>query len=153
MAERLREAFRKAPNANTTACHRRGARDPKCRPPVRTAEDFAEARHGVINFGGQTKSVVERALGELGLKRKVTLVAPTASMLGDLIRGTDIIATMPTRLASTYHGLKHEPPPFVLPSIEYQLVWHRRNEESGRNMWLREVALNSRQVIAATETP
>ena len=127
--------------------------DPKCRPPVRTVEDFAEARHGVINYGGQTKGVAERALGELGLKRKVTLVAPTASMLGDLIRGTDIIATMPTRLASTYHGLKYVSPPFVLPSIEYQLVWHRRNEHSGRNMWLREMALNSRQAITTAEAP
>lgn len=127
--------------------------DPKCRQPVRTVEDYAEARHGVISFGGQSKSIVERALGELGLKRRVTLVAPTASMLGDLIRGTDIIATMPARLASTYHGLKHVPPPFVLPSIEYQLVWHRRNEQSGRNMWLREMALKSRQDIITVETP
>ncbi len=125
--------------------------DPNCRPPVRTTEDFAEARHGVVNFGGQTKSVVERALGEFGLKRKVTLVAPTASMLGDLIRGTDIVATMPSRLAKTYHGLKHTPPPFVLPSIEYHLVWHRRYEQSGRNMWLRKLALNSRQAVDQPE--
>lgn len=122
--------------------------DPDCRAPIGTAEEYAEARHGVVNFGGQTKSVVERALGELGFKRKISLVAPTASMLGDLIRGTDVVATMPKRLAATYHGLKHTQPPFVLPAIEYQLVWHRRYEQSGRNMWLRRMALSARQVPA-----
>ncbi len=120
--------------------------DPDFRGPITSAEEYAEARHGVVNFGGQTKSVVERALGELGFKRKISLVAPTASMLGDMIRGTDVVATMPKRLAATYHNLKHTPPPFVLPAIEYQLVWHRRYEQSGRNMWLRKIALSSRQI-------
>lgn len=122
--------------------------DPECRPPIRTAEEFSAARHGVVNFGGHTKSVVERALSELGSKRKVSLVAPTASMLGDLIRGTDIVATMPKKLAETYHGLKHSPPPIVLPAVEYHLVWHRRYEQSGRNMWFRKATLSSRQTTA-----
>lgn len=121
--------------------------DPNFRPPVETAEDYAAARHGVVNFGGETKSVVARALGELGLKRKISLVAPTASMLGDLIRGTDIIATMPLRLAAAaYRGLAHVPPPFALPALEYELVWHRRYEQSGRNTWLRKQVLASRLV-------
>ena len=121
--------------------------DAAMRPPIETAEDFAAARHGVVSFGGDTKSVVARALGELGLKRKVTLVAPTASMLGDLVKGTDIVATMPKRLAAAaYKGLSHTPPPFELPPIEYQMVWHRRYEQSGRNTWLRKQVLAARQM-------
>lgn len=122
--------------------------DPDMRAPVRTAEDYAGARHGVVNFGGNTKSVVERALSELGLKRKISLVAPTTSMLGDLIKGTDIIATMPQQLAqAAYRGLAHTPPPFVLPPIEYHLVWHRRYEQSGRNTWLRAQVLKARHAV------
>ncbi|MGR3515129.1 MAG: LysR family transcriptional regulator [Paracoccaceae bacterium] len=122
--------------------------DPNCRAPIKTTEDYAAARHGVVNFGGTTKSVVERALGELRLKRQISLVAPTASMLGDLIKGTDTIATMPSRLAvSSYDGLACVPPPFALPPIEYHLVWHRRYEQSGRNMWLREQILEARQDV------
>lgn len=121
--------------------------DPACRGPVKTAEDYANARHGIVNFGGSTKSVVARALGDLGLKRRISLVAPTASMLGDLIMGTDIIATMPSRLAvSAYKGLACTKPPFVLPTIEYHLVWHRRYEQSARSMWLRKQVLASRQI-------
>lgn len=120
--------------------------DPKRRGPIETAQEYAEARHGAVNFGGITKSVVARALNELGLKRKVSLSAPTASMLGDLIKGTDIVATMPKRLAAAaYEGLEHSPPPFFLPTVEYHLVWHRRYEQSGRNSWLRSQVLAARQ--------
>ena len=121
--------------------------DPRCRGPIRTTQDYVEARHGIVHFGGNTKSIVNRTMGEMGLKRRISLVAPTASMLGDLIKGTDIVATMPKQLAvSAYEGLAYVEPPFVLPTLEYHLVWHRRYEQSGRNSWLRE------QVLAARES-
>ncbi|MEM7718617.1 MAG: LysR family transcriptional regulator [Pseudomonadota bacterium] len=120
--------------------------DPDHRGPITTSEDYANARHGTVNFGGDTKSVAARALLELGLRRRVSVVAPTASMLGDLIKGTDIVATMPSRLAFTaYQGLAWCKPPFVLPALEYHLVWHRRYEHSGRNTWLRQQVLAARK--------
>ena len=36
--------------------------DAACREPVRTVEDYSAARHAVVSFGGNNKSVVERAL-------------------------------------------------------------------------------------------
>ena len=119
--------------------------DAACRAPVRTPEEYADARHAVVNFGGGVKSEVEKSLEALGLKRKVSLVAPTASMLGDLIKGTDIIATMPQRLADTaYSGLSQCAPPVALSDASYDLVWHRRYEHSGRHIWLRRMVMNSR---------
>lgn len=117
--------------------------DQNCRGPVETAEDYANARHGVVNFGGNVKSEVEVALAKLGLGRVVSLVSPTASMLGDFLKGTDLIATMPKRLAErTYVGLTYCKPPVTLPKIELDLVWHRRYEHSGRNRWLRQLVLS-----------
>lgn len=119
--------------------------DPSQRNPTVTAEDYAKARHGTVSFGGGVKSEVEKALARLGLEREVTLVAPTASMLGDLIRGTDIIATMPLRLVtSAYMGLAFCAPPFDLPEITYDLVWHRRYVHSGRHIWLCRLVMASR---------
>ena len=118
--------------------------DSNCRGPVLTAKDYSEARHGVAGFGGNTKSVVALALADLGLQRKVSFVAPTASMLGDFIRGTDIIVTMPSRLGdSAYSGLAQCQPPVPLPDIEYDMVWHRRFDHSGRNSWLRQLILET----------
>lgn len=120
--------------------------DPKVRGPVSSMEEYAAARHGVVNFGGGLKSEVEKSLNKIGLDRKIALVGPTTSMLGDLMRGTDIIATMPRRLAnSIYEGLAFAPPPCELPDITYDLIWHRRFENSGRNIWLRQLILSTRQ--------
>lgn len=119
--------------------------DPAFRGPIVDVQDYAQARHGSVNFGGAVKSEVEKALARVSLEREVTLVAPTASMLGDLIQGTDLIATMPMGLAKkAYRGLAFCPPPFVLPDIVYDLVWHRRYEHSGRNIWLRRLVMGSR---------
>ena len=71
----------------------------------------------------------------------------TASMLGDFILGTSLIATMPRQLSqSSYRGLAFCEPPLTLPKIRYDLVWHRRNDHSGRNMWLRQAVLDENNV-------
>ena len=127
--------------------------DPACRGPLETVQDYADARHGVAGFGGNTKSVVATALKELGLQRQIALAAPTASMLGDLILGTDIIATMPERLArSAYAGLASCVPPVDLPEIVYELVWHRRFDHSGRNSWLRDLIMSTASECSAPDT-
>lgn len=120
--------------------------DPACRGPVETLEDYIQADHGVVNFGGGLKSEIGQFLSDRGLERRVSLSAPTGSMLGDLIQGTDMVATMPRRLSDfSYGGLAHVPLPIPAPKIVYELVWHRRYEHSGRNIWLRNQILNARR--------
>lgn len=120
--------------------------DPACRGPVRSIEEYCNARHGMVSFGGDERSEIEKVLERRGLKREISLCAPTTSMLGDLIHGTDVIATMPRRLGDfTYRGLSHVVPPFPIPPIVYDLVWHRRFEHSGRNKWLRHLVLDARE--------
>ena len=127
--------------------------DPQHRDKLASIEDYTNAKHAVVDFGGTTKSVVETALGERGLSRTVSLVAPTTSMLGDLILGTDIIATMQLKLAdSIFKGLRHCPAPIDLPEVVYDLVWHRRNEHSGRNHWIRDL-IQSHQGPASEPSP
>lgn len=110
------------------------------RGPIETLEDYGQARHGVVNFGGTTKSVVALALEEANMSRRIAIVSPTASMLGHLIEGTDIVATMPKRLSqSGYSALAHAPPPIDLPHLSYDLVWHRKFEHSGRHIWFRKL--------------
>ena len=91
------------------------------------------------------KSEVEKAFAAYGYKRQVSLVAPTTSMLSEFILGTDMIATMPKTLARTsYRLLAHCPPPIELPRLTYDLVWHRRSENSGRCAWMRRLITDIR---------
>ncbi len=116
--------------------------DPSSRGPIKTEEDYVNANHVVVDFGGKSTSVVEAALSKRGIRRQISLVAPTASMLGDFIRGTSLVATMPKQLSeSSYRGLAYSEPPIYLAPIQYDLVWHSRFDHSGRNKWLRNVVL------------
>lgn len=119
--------------------------DPETRGPVLTMDDYAAASHGVVDHGSGGKSVLQDDLKRLGLKRKVTLTAPTSSMLGEFIRGSDLITTMPARMGEAVYGtLASCEPPFPLSPLAYDLVWHRRMEHSGRNQWLRDIVLAAR---------
>lgn len=118
--------------------------DPERRGPVETVEQYANAGHGVAGLGGTAKSIVQVALEQVGLQRHIAFAAPTSSTLGEFLKGTDLIATMPLRLAeSAFGGLAHCPPPLVLPDLRYDLVWHKRFEHSGRNAWIRQALLRA----------
>lgn len=115
--------------------------DPTVRGPITDVEGYYQANHAVVNFGGGVRNVVEEAFHKLGRTRNIALVAPTMSTLGNLVQGTDLIATLPRRLANVgaCHGLATCPPPVEIAPMRYDLVWHRRYENSGRNIWLREM--------------
>lgn len=120
--------------------------DPAARAPVETIEDYFAARHGVVDFGGTSKSMVDIALKPIGLQRKIAIVSPTASALAGLIEGTDLICTMPKGLSrAAYSKLAFTKAPFDLPALSYDLVWHKRFDHSGRNTWLRQLLLDARE--------
>ncbi|MEL7460256.1 MAG: LysR family transcriptional regulator [Pseudomonadota bacterium] len=126
--------------------------DPACRKPINTRTEYANARHAVTGFGGNTPSVVERALATLSLSRQIALAAPTASSLRELIPGTELIATMPRALSrGSFSNLAFCEPPIQLPPIRYDLVWHRRFDHSGRNQWLRKVVSDARKSVERAE--
>lgn len=74
--------------------------DTACRVPVRSIEEYGEARNGVVNFGANDESEVEKFLTDHCLKGEVSLSEPTASIFADLIQNTDMIVTMPRRLCN-----------------------------------------------------
>lgn len=115
--------------------------DAEMRKPPRTIKQYSAARHAVLDFGGNRKSTVALALEQQSVSRSVALTAPNAQVLGHLVKGTDLVVTMQSRLhASAFKGLAHCRPPVALPDVNFDLVWHRRANGSARSRWLREVA-------------
>jgi len=117
--------------------------DPACRPPVHIIEDFAEAEHATLDFGRAGKSTINRILEGQSLSRRVTLSAPDVAALGTLITGTRLISTMQSRLPrSTLSHLAYCEPPLYLPSQKFDLVWHRRSDNSAKSKWLRNLIMS-----------
>lgn len=112
--------------------------------PPDTIEKYGHARHAVLDFGGATKSIVNAALDDAGHTRKIGLAASNSYALAKLASGTDLIATLPKRLEATaFKGFSHIAPPFALPPVTYDLVWHRRTQDSSRHKWLRKLMMSA----------
>ena len=120
--------------------------DPDQRGPIADIDEYINAKHAMVSFGGNSKSEVEKDLSARKIGRKIVLTASSISNLASLLKGTDIITTMPESLARThFFELANAPPPFPLNSIKFDLVWHRRYDASARNAWLRSLILETRQ--------
>lgn len=121
--------------------------DPDRRAAPQTLEEYCAAEHGVLDFGGTRKSTVELALDAMSAVRNVTIAASSVVALGELIRGSKTITTMQSRLKrSAFRALSAAPPPFPMPEVFFDMVWHRRSHAAPRNQWLREIVS---QVYAA----
>jgi DNA-binding transcriptional LysR family regulator len=60
--------------------------------------------------------------------------------VGHILRGSDLIATVPERLAQHLaepFGLTYRPHPFALPEIAINVFWHAKVHQSPANQWLR----------------
>lgn len=118
--------------------------DPTARTRIRTLHDYIDARHGVLDFGGTAKSMVVKSLEKLGVKRKVHISASNSYALSRLIKGTNIIATMQSRLTNTvFSDFQFCLTPFEAARIEFDLIWHKRAEHTGRNIWLRKIVISA----------
>lgn len=116
--------------------------DPACRPPIRSLEDYAEADHATLDFGRGGKSTVDEVLHNQSLSRRIALSVPDVSALGALISGTPLIATMQSRLSrTTLNHLACCEPPLYLPPQKFDLVWHRRADNSPKIRWLRKLIM------------
>ncbi|MEM7068399.1 MAG: LysR family transcriptional regulator [Pseudomonadota bacterium] len=110
------------------------------RGPVNTVEDYCEAPHATLDFGGSAKSTIDSTLDALSMSRKVALKAPNCAALANLMKGTDCISTMQVDLRRyAMSGFDYCEPPIIVPSVNFDLIWHRRSRFSEKISWLREL--------------
>lgn len=113
--------------------------DGTMRKPIQSVEEFAAARHAVLDFGGPDHSLLEKQLDPVTQNRRVMLYASDIATLARLMKGTDLIATMQSRFhRSALAGFDRCDPPFALSEVQYDLVWHRRQTLSRRLTWMRD---------------
>jgi DNA-binding transcriptional LysR family regulator len=103
-----------------------------------TAKAFASLSHALVAPAGRPGSIVDTALGKLGLRRRVAIAIPHFIAAPAIIRDTDAVATLPERIARTMaKGLSIFEPPIALPSFTIETVWHERNHNNPAHAWLR----------------
>lgn len=102
--------------------------------------------HIVARFGKTRKpSVEEFLLTEVGLRRRVEVVAPNFGVLPYFVTGTNRIATMHRRFAEHFSQLLPltiDPLPFTLPAIRESLQWPQLNDKDPATVWLRNLLIS-----------
>lgn len=105
--------------------------------------DYLAYPHAVVSLRDPGVSPVDAALSRLGLARRVGLMSH--SFAGNLaaVAGSDLIATLPSRLTATLGpGLAIAALPLAVPGFSYGMIWHPRTGASPAQAWLRGLILD-----------
>lgn len=101
---------------------------------------YIEASHVQIAPRGLPGGPVDDALARLGYSRRVIATLPSFLMAPRLIRGTDLVLTVPERIAQAVAGelgLLEVPLPFEFGRFVLHQFWHERTERDAAGQWLR----------------
>lgn len=106
-----------------------------------TAKRYAAQRHVVTSRRGNYIGPVDEALRERNLSRHVALVVPTFYAAAFAALSSDLVATIPGRLArelGTAMNVSVFAVPMEVPGYSVVLSWHRRLSADPKHGWLRE---------------
>jgi DNA-binding transcriptional LysR family regulator len=109
-----------------------------------TLQQFATLRHAVYHPSGgghsQQEQAIDAAMQAHGVQRHVALRAMHFLGFTRMLRSTDIITTLPSRLAAACAAMtpvRTFQPPLHIPTFEVGQFWHKRFHQDPGNRWLR----------------
>ncbi|WP_169569993.1 LysR family transcriptional regulator [Sneathiella limimaris] len=107
-------------------------------------DDFLSCEHIHVSYRRRGGGVADIGLGRLGKIRKRVVRLQHHQAAFAMLDNTDLVLAAPSKLAALYN-CKIFPLPFPAPSLDLQLYWHARAENSKLHAWLKS------QLIAAAE--
>jgi len=110
----------------------------KARQGALTLDDHLAFPHVMVGLRDPRLSPVDAKLAEIGRSRKVGIVTPSFASNVASLRGTDLVMSIPSRLASSAAApdLVMFDLPLDVPDYPYSLVWHQRTAADAACNWL-----------------
>ena len=105
-------------------------------------EEFSAAEHLLVISEGTGHGKVDEVLRRSGVERRISLTVPHFVAIGHILQATDLLATVPERLADGLSGpfdLAIVPHPATLPEMAINLFWHAKYHKAPANQWLRDL--------------
>ena len=100
--------------------------------------EYLERPHVMIATSEGQQTMIDRPLADLGKARNVVFESPYFMATALSIVGTDLILTVPTRVAlelSRLANLRQVLPPQEIGSFPYTMVWHPRLDGDSEHRW------------------
>ena len=110
-----------------------------------TLARYLETPHAMVSLRDPGANVIETALKELGMVRRVGLVTGSFAACMAALRRSDMIANLPSRLCvgGLAEGLRRFALPLDIPGYGYSLIWHSRTGADPGLVWLRGILLRA----------
>lgn len=107
-----------------------------------TLEAYIKAKHGLANSSGMAHWLLDQHLLQQNIVRQTHLIVPEFLALPFLIPGSELVVTMPGRVAKKFAKiipLRVMPLPVKIDPYDILLFWHERVHKDPANQWLRSV--------------
>lgn len=108
--------------------------------------EFSAAEHLVVVSPGTGHGKVDEMLERSGIERRVRLTVPHYVAVGHILQATDLVATVPERLAQRMtapFGLTYVTHPAKLPEMAINVFWHAKFHRMPDNQWLRTLVFDT----------
>lgn len=118
-----------------------------------TLREFCAAEHLVVISAGTGHGKADEFMERAGITRDVKLRVMHFIAVGHLLRDSDLVATLPERLAESVtapFGLAYVAHPAKLPEISIDVFWHSRHHGDPASQWLRALMVRLFGVARAT---
>jgi DNA-binding transcriptional LysR family regulator len=115
-------------------------------------DTFCALDHALVSYtGGSLTGVTDEALASIGRQRRVTVSVTSFLVLPEILRTSDLIAVVPSRLAANTGGFAIFEPPLPIAGFTKTIAWHQRTHHSPGHRWARAllVATSSQQSLDA----
>lgn len=116
-----------------------GKHHPRIRRSLKLS-DYETEGHADISWAGGSPILIGQEVARLGIQRRVSLQIPNFFGGAFVAESTDLILTVPQRLAQNIAGrgeFSIFPVPFSLPDYDVKLYWHERMHQDPGHVWLR----------------
>jgi DNA-binding transcriptional LysR family regulator len=112
--------------------------DPGRRGAPATLSDYLSSRHVTVAYEDGRRLEFDEMLEARGLARAVGVAVPNFGGIAAFLRGTDMLASLPSLLRlGALGGFGVAPLPLSAPEVSMYAVWHRRRHDDPAHVWVR----------------
>lgn len=119
-----------------------------------TLERYLALDHIVVSITGSGLAPVDELLSAMGRSRRVRVRVPNFFAAMEIAACSDLVTTLPASLARTAAAAGRFavlPPPVDPGCFTLSLLWHARQHDAPRHVWLRRLIVAAAQPFAATD--
>ena len=112
--------------------------DPKCTDAPKTLDDYLSRHHARIVFSAIETNLIDQLLSNMGKSRRIALQVPSFAGLPGLMKGTELIALLPSSIrGSIMIDFDVGPSPVMIDDLKMYQIWHSRDDTSPLHGWIR----------------